>query len=162
MMEDLIGYISNYEIGDKERLQWNDLFAAVTKLFSLRSSCSKTRQCCLLIKDNRIISVGVNGAPSGTINCMEDGREEVCGKDSSGSCFLGIHAEANAIGYAARNGINTEGCIIYCTMTPCISCAKLVVAAGIKEFHYIEEYRIDDGLRFLEYCDVPAWKIKTQ
>ena len=47
-MEDLIGYISNYEIGNKERLQWNDLFAAVTKLFSLRSSCSKARQCCLL------------------------------------------------------------------------------------------------------------------
>ena len=159
-MKDLLGYVSEYEIGDTERLQWDDLFTTITKLFSLRSSCSKARQSCLLIKDNRIISVGVNGAPSGTINCIEDGGEEVCGKDSNGSCFLGIHAEQNAIGYAARNGINTEGCIIYCTMTPCISCAKLIVAAGIKEFHYIDEYRIDDGLRFLKYCDVPAWKIE--
>ena len=67
---------------------------------------------------------------------IDDGGEEKCGKDSNGSCFLGIHAEQNAIGYAARNGINTDGCIMYCTQTPCISCAKLVVAAGIKKFFY--------------------------
>ena len=119
------------------RPTWNELFVETTLLFAKRSSCLKAQQAALLIKDNRIISFGVNGSPAGHINCNEY-SEEICGKDSNGSCFLGIHAEANAIGYAARNGIATDGCIMYCTMTPCIACAKLVTAAGIKEFYYIE------------------------
>ena len=143
------------------RISFEELFVKTTKLVAKRSSCVKAQQAALLIKDNRIISFGYNGPPAGTLNCLEEGGEEVCGKDSNGSCFLGVHAEQNAIGYAARNGINTEGCTIYCTMTPCISCAKLVVAAGIKEFYYIDEYRLDDGLRFLEYCGIRAWKIDT-
>ena len=143
------------------RISFEDLFVETTKLVAKRSSCVKAQQAALLIKDNRIISFGYNGPPAGTLNCLEDGGEDVCGKDSNGSCFLGVHAEQNAIGYAARNGIDTEGCIIYCTMSPCISCAKLVVAAGIKEFYYLTEYRLDDGLRFLEYCGITAWKIDT-
>ena len=142
------------------RISFEELFVETTKLVARRSSCVKAQQAALLIKDNRIISFGYNGPPAGTLNCLEDGGEEACGKDSNGSCRLGIHAEQNAIGYAARNGINTEGCIIYCTQTPCISCAKLVVAAGIKEFYYLTEYRLDDGLKFLEYCGIKAWKIE--
>ena len=141
------------------RISFEDLFVETTKLVAKRSSCVKAQQAALLIKDNRIISFGYNGPPAGTLNCLEDGGEEICGKDSNGSCFLGVHAEQNAIGYASRNGIDTEECIIYCTMSPCISCAKLVVAAGIKEFYYLTEYRLDDGLRFLEYCGITAWKI---
>lgn len=142
------------------RITFNDLFVEITKLVAQRSSCVKAKQAALLIKDNRIISFGYNGPPSGSLNCIDDGGEKTCGKDSNGSCFHGIHAEQNAIGYAARNGINTEGCIIYCTMTPCISCAKLIVASGIKEFYYIDEYRLDDGKRFLEECGVMIWKIE--
>jgi len=141
------------------RISFEDLFVETTKLVAKRSSCVKAQQAALLIKDNRVISFGYNGPPAGTLNCLEDGGEDVCGKDSNGSCFLGVHAEQNAIGYAARNGIDTEGCIIYCTMTPCISCAKLVSAAGIKEFYYLTEYRLDDGLRFLEYCGIKACRI---
>ena len=144
------------------RITFDELFVEITKLVAQRSSCVKTKQAALLIKDNRIISFGYNGPPSGSLNCIDDGGEEACKKDINGSCFLGIHAEQNAIGYAARNGINTEGCIIYCTMTPCISCAKLIVAAGIKKFYYIDEYRIIDGKKFLEVCGVPVWKIKKQ
>lgn len=142
------------------RISFEELFVKTTKLVAKRSSCVKAQQAALLIKDNRIISFGYNGPPAGTLNCLEEGGAEVCGKDSNGSCFLGVHAEQNAIGYAARNGIDTEGCTIYCTMTPCISCAKLISAAGIKEFYYLTEYRLDDGLRFLEYCGVSVWKIE--
>jgi len=143
------------------RISFEELFVKTTKLVAKRSSCVKAQQAALLIKDNRIISFGYNGPPAGTLNCLEEGGEEVCGKDSNGSCFLGVHAEQNAIGYAARNGIDTEGCTIYCTMTPCISCAKLISAAGIKEFYYLTEYRLDDGLRFLEYCGIKTWKIEN-
>ena len=140
------------------RPTWDELFVETTVLFAKRSSCLKAQQAALLIKDNRIISFGVNGSPAGHINCNEY-SEAICGKDSNGSCFLGIHAEQNAIGYAARNGINTDGCTIYCTQTPCISCAKLVVAAGIKEFYYIERYRLDDGIKFLEQSHVRIQKV---
>ena len=102
----------------------------------------------------RVVSTGFNGFPAG----VEDTTDRLENREIKYEMV--VHAEQNAIGYAARNGIDTEGCIIYCTQTPCISCAKLVVAAGIKEFHYIDEYRIDDGKRFLEYCEVPVWKIK--
>ena len=160
MIEMVKWFIKKKRRSALSRPRWHETFTEATILFSKRSSCVKAQQAALLIKDNRIISFGVNGAPAGHLNCDEDGGEEACRKDSNGSCFLGIHAEANAIGYAARNGIDTDGCTIYCTMTPCISCAKLVVASGIKEFYYIDEYRLDDGKRFLEYCGIKAWKIK--
>ena len=143
------------------RISFEDLFVDITKKVAERSSCVKARQSALLVKDNRIISFGYNGSPAGLLNCLEDGGEEACGKDSNGSCFLGIHAEANAIGYAARNGINTEGCVVYCTQTPCIACAKLCVAAGIKKFYYLDEYRIDDGKRFLQVAGMPVKKIES-
>ena len=138
---------------------FSELFVNITLQIAHRSSCVKAQQAALLIKDNRIISFGYNGPPAGHINCETDGGEEVCGKDSNGSCFLGIHAEQNAIGYAARHGINTEGCVIYCTQTPCISCAKLVVAAGIKEFYYLDSYRILDGLEFLKQAGIKTQKV---
>ena len=142
------------------RPTWNELFVETTLLFAKRSSCLKAQQAALLIKDNRIISFGVNGSPAGHINCNEY-SEEICGKDTNGSCFLGIHAEQNAIGYAARNGINTDGCTIYCTQSPCSSCAKLVAAAGIKEFLYIDRYRLADGIKFLEQSHVNIKRIVT-
>ena len=142
------------------RPTWDELFVEITLTIAKRSSYLKARQGALLIKDNRIISFGYNGPPASHINCTEY-SEEVCGKDSNGSCFLGIHAEQNAIGYAARNGIDTEGCSIYCTQSPCISCAKLVVASGIKEFYYISNYRLVDGIKFLDQAGVSIKRIKN-
>ena len=144
------------------RISFDELFAEVTLLIAERSSCAKTKQAALLIKDNRIISFGYNGSIAGGLNCLEDGGEEACGKDSNGSCFQGIHAEQNAIGYAARNGINTDGCIMYVTQTPCLWCAKLLVASGIKEYHYIDEYRIDEGKKFLEFSGIKLCKINKE
>ena len=138
---------------------FSELFIDITLKIAQRSSCVKAQQAALLIKDNRIISFGYNGPPAGTINCIDEGGEESCGKDSNGSCFLGVHAEQNAIGYAARNGIQTEGCIIYCTQSPCISCAKLIVASGINIFFYLEDYRLRDGLDFLMAANVQTLKI---
>jgi len=141
------------------RPTWSELFIEITLTLARRSSCVKAQQAALLIKDNRIISFGVNGSPAGHINCAEEGGEEICGKDSNGSCFLGIHAEQNAIGYAARNGINTDGCSVYCTQSPCISCAKLIVAAGIKEFFYLKKYRLIEGVKFLEQAGVSIKRV---
>ena len=112
-----------------DRCSWDEYFSCISLLISTRSPSKRLKVGSVIVKNNRIISAGYNGFPSGTphVSIMRDSHEQNT-----------IHAEQNAIGYAARNGINTEGCIIYCTMTPCISCAKLIVAAGIKEFHYID------------------------
>ena len=145
------------------RITFPQLFVQITKLVALRSPCRKAQQAALLIKENRIISFGYNGPPAGSLNCVEEiDGESICGKDNNNSCFLGVHAESNAIGYAARNGIDTDGCIIYCTQTPCIACAKLCVSSGIKEFYYIDEYRSDEGQRFLQQSGLPLIKIKDE
>ena len=69
------------------RISFEKLFVETTKLVAKRSSCVKAQQAALLIKDNRIISFGYNGPPAGTLNCLDEGGEEICGKDSNGSSF---------------------------------------------------------------------------
>ena len=157
MLEDFkhlldVGYEDN-------RIDWDDVFSLFITILSYRSSCAKTKQACVLVKDTRIIGLGYNGPRSGGLNCLQDGGEEACGKDLSGSCLNAIHAEQNCIGYAVRNGISTEGCSMYVTMTPCISCAKLIIASGIKEYVYLEEYRLTEGVDFLRNNNIIVRKL---
>ena len=109
---------------------------------------------------SHVVATGYNGVPTHFPHCLD----EPCEGASAPSGYvlekcLAVHAEQNAIGYAARNGIQTEGCIIYCTQSPCISCAKLIVASGINIFFYLEDYRLRDGLDFLMAANVQTLKI---
>ena len=70
------------------------------------------------------------------------------------SCDRSIHAEANAIAFAARAGISIEGATMYCSMSPCINCAKLIINSGIKELVYLEEYRDNSGIRLLQKANI--------
>ena len=160
MNNSLIDITTNYlnENMSSKRFEWRELFALITKLVSYRSSCAKTRQAALLIKDDRILSIGVNGPPAGSLNCIYE-DEKICGKDSSGSCFLGVHAETNCIAYAARNGICTDGCKMYITQSPCINCSKLILSAGINNIYFLEYYRKTEGLEFLKMHNVQAEKL---
>lgn len=65
-----------------------------------------------------------------------------------------IHAEANAILFAAKNGINTDGCLLYVTLSPCIECAKMIITSGIKEVIFLTKYRVTDGIEFLEQNNI--------
>ena len=84
-------------------------------------------------------------------NCCLRSGEVVRGKLSVTSDFV-VHAEQNAIFYAARNGITTEGCDIYVTHSPCSQCAKAIASAGIKRVVFSEEYRDTKGIDFLKKC----------
>ena len=126
------------------RISFEELFVKTTKLVAKRSSCVKAQQAALLIKDNRIISFGYNGPPAGTLNCLEDGGEEACGKDSNGSCRLGIHAEQNAIADCAKRGVCCLGAEVYITHYPCIICCRILLASGITSIKYIEDYKNDE------------------
>jgi dCMP deaminase len=108
----------------------------------------------VLTKDTRIISIGYNGPPQGTHNCDEDFHEEGgCPRDSKGSCSLALHAEQNAILYASKNGASIEGSTIYVTLSPCISCARIIYSMKIKRVIYLNSYAAYKGLASDEGVD---------
>lgn len=108
----------------------------------------------VLVRDDRVISIGMNGMPSGASNVCEtkiDG--ELITKPEV------IHAEANVICFAAKHGVKTDGCSMIITDSPCYGCAKLMIQAGIKKVYYEREYRIIDGVNFLKENKVHVEKI---
>ncbi len=122
---------------------------------ALRSHCVKAKVGAVLTKDTRIISLGYNGPPAGTHNCDLEWPEHGCPRDSKGSCSLALHAEQNAILYAAKNNVPIEGCTLYVTLSPCIACARIIYTTGIKRVVYRESYAAykgiasDEGVDFL-------------
>ncbi len=122
---------------------------------ALRSHCVKAQVGAVLTKDTRIISIGYNGPPAGTHNCDEEWPETGCPRDSKNSCSLALHAEENAILYATKNGASLEGATLYLTLSPCISCARLIFSSGIKKVYFKNSYAeykglpSDEGVDFL-------------
>lgn len=127
------------------------MFTAV--LWSMRSTCQRLRVGAVLAKDGRTISTGYNGAPSRLPHCNEDNCK------SQPQCKRTVHAEMNAILFAARYGISTEGAELYTTHSPCIDCAKAIINAGIKKVYYVEEYRSRDGIELLELAGIEVYRI---
>jgi dCMP deaminase len=120
-----------------------------------RSHCVKAQVGAVLTKDTRIISIGYNGPPAGTHNCDEEWPESGCPRDSKNSCSLALHAEENAILYAVKNGMNLSGSTLYVTLSPCISCARIIYSSGIKKVLFKASYAeykglpSDEGVDFL-------------
>jgi dCMP deaminase len=108
-----------------------------------RSTCKRRRVGALIVKDRRILSTGYNGAPRGLPHCLDIGclraelnipsgeRQEIC---------RGVHAEQNALVQAAYFGVGVADAVIYTTHQPCITCAKLLINAGIRHIYYYEPY----------------------
>lgn len=110
-------------------------FMMIAKVISLRGTCLRARVGAVLVKDKRVISMGYNGALPGEEHC--DG--ESCMADAP--CNNTVHAEVNAIYYAARAGIPILGATLYATHSPCKRCTEAIIQAGIKEVVYLKEYR---------------------
>ena len=135
---------------------FDEIFMDLAQSLALRSHCTRAQVGCVLTKDTRIISIGYNGPPSGTHNCDEDFKEAGgCPKDSKGSCSLALLAEQNAILYASKNGAGIEGSTIYVTLSPCISCARIIYSMKIKKVIFLNSYAAykglptDEGVEFL-------------
>ena len=77
-------------------------------------------------------------------------------------CQRAVHAEANAIAFAARHGVSLEGAEIFCTHGPCLACARLIVSAGIARVTYNVPYRLDDGLKLLGQANIPTYHFKHE
>lgn len=118
-----------------------------------RSHCVKAQVGAVLTKDTRIISLGYNGPPAGTHNCDKEWPGVGCPRDSKGSCSLALHAEQNAILYAAKSNVSLDGSTLYVTLSPCISCARVIYTLGIKRVYYLNSYADYKGLSSDEGVD---------
>lgn len=117
------------------RVSWDEYFMQIAEIVKTRSTCLRREVGAVIVKDNRIITTGYNGAPSGLKHCTEMGgcERERLGIPSGQRHELcrALHAEQNAIIQAANLGISTAGATIYITLQPCVICAKMLINAGI-------------------------------
>lgn len=125
------------------KIKWTDYFMRIKDTVALRATCDRGRSGCVITKNNHILTTGYVGSPPGMPECDEVGHELV-----NGHCIRTIHAEQNAICQAAKFGIAIDGATLYCTMTPCRTCAMLIISSGIKhvvcEKHYKDEQQDRD------------------
>ena len=139
--------------------KWIDAFMDTAERFAQLSSAIRLQVGAVVVKDNRIISIGYNGMPSGWTNECEhivqhsDDTVTTVTKDEV------IHAEANAILKLARDGESGYGSSLFCTHAPCIHCAKLIHGAGISKVYYRDTYRDSIGLEFLEKCNIEIERV---
>ncbi len=131
------------------RPTWDDYFIEVANAISKRATCDRGRSGCVIARDKRILVTGYVGSPAGLPHCDEVGHlfKKTIHEDGhvTQHCVRTVHAEQNAICQAAKNGISIEGATLYCRMTPCITCAMLIINCGIvrvvceKKYHSAEE-----------------------
>ena len=129
----------------------------IASVVAKRSTCLRQHVGAVIVKDKRILATGYNGAPSGLPHCEEVGclrdRMSVPSGERQELC-RGVHAEQNAIIQAAKFGISVDGGTLYSTHCPCITCAKIIINAGIKRVVYGKEYADKNGLKLLEEAGV--------
>lgn len=137
----------------EQRIGRTDLFVAVAHLFGLRSTCPRAKVGAVAVLEGRIVSTGYVGAPSELPHCTEvDCDLQMVGERER--CVRTVHAEANVISWAAREGTPLEDAILYCTHMPCYSCAKLIVNAGIQRVVFENPYDDPDTLRLFRQLEI--------
>lgn len=124
-------------------------------LMSLRGTCSRAQVGCVVARDGRVCATGYNGAPAGLEHCLHPpGELSVDQPSNAPACTWSIHAEANAVAFAARYGVALQDATLYTTMSPCVPCAQLAINAGITRVVYAIGYRNTAGLDLLTQADV--------
>jgi len=118
----------------------------VARVYSTLSTAQRAKVGCIIVKDNRIISIGYNGTPSGWCNICEDENNETKPEV--------LHAETNAIAKLARSNESGESATLYCTHSPCLSCSKLIYQSGIERVVYETSYAGIEGTEFLRKAGV--------
>lgn len=118
------------------RADWHRYFMGIAQQASTRSTCKRKHVGAVIVRDKTILSTGYNGSVRGLPHC-----EDVGCVVEDGHCIATVHAEANAIIQAAKNGVSIEGSELYTTASPCWSCFKLIANVGIKKIFFGEFYR---------------------
>lgn len=143
------------------RPTWDEYFMDMVETIKLRSTCIRRSVGAIIVKDNRILATGYNGAPSGCVHCEQIGcmreklhipsgqRHELC---------RALHAEQNAIIQASKYGVSIENSTIYITTQPCVICAKMIINAGIKKIVYKGEYPDELSTQMLNEAGIEILK----
>ena len=126
------------------RPAWDEYFMEICQYVGRRSTCDRGRTGCVIVRDRQILTTGYAGSPVGIAHCDEVGHEfnQVTHEDghSSQHCIRTAHAEQNAICQAAKLGIPLDGATLYCKMTPCYACAKMIINVGVKRIVCEKDY----------------------
>lgn len=153
---------------DEKLKKWDPRYMSVAKLVATWSTCIRdNRQVgAVIVKNNRIVSTGYNGAPSGIKSCQDRGeclrnklgiesgtRQEIC---------YSVHAEQSAIVQAAKMGISIEGATIYVTHQPCSLCSRMLINSGIKRIVYEQDYPDKFSLKILKEAGIEVMKLKQK
>jgi dCMP deaminase len=122
-------------MNSEKRMEWDDYFISIAMLASQRSPCARLHVGSVIVRDNRMISMGYNGFIAGCphISHMRDGHEQAT-----------IHSEINAICDCAKRGVSLDGAKIYITHYPCLQCFKTICSSGIVEIIYLDDYNNDE------------------
>jgi dCMP deaminase len=120
----------------RARASWDEYFMNIAKEVATRSTCDRKHVGAVIVRDKSILATGYNGSVRGLEHCDDDGHLM-----EDGHCVRTVHAEANAIVQAARNGMRIEGASITVTASPCWGCFRLIANAGIVRIVFGEFYR---------------------
>jgi dCMP deaminase len=126
-----------------------DAYMDVAERFAQLSSAVRLQVGAIVVKDDRIISIGYNGMPAGWDNCCEDELHQPVGRVNLVTKPEVLHAESNAIAKLARSPESGEGATIFVTHAPCMDCAKLIYQSGVATVYYKNDYRSTQGVEFL-------------
>ncbi|MEP7200455.1 MAG: cytidine/deoxycytidylate deaminase family protein [Chloroflexota bacterium] len=131
------------------RPSWDEYFTRITSEVAQRSTCSRAQVGAVVVKDKRILTTGYNGAPRGLPHCIEAGCLMV-----DNHCVRAIHAEQNALLQGALHGVALAGGTIYVTHQPCLTCAKMIINAGIVRVVFTQAYRDPIAEEFLQQAGI--------
>lgn len=150
-----------------KRPSWDQYFIEVMDSISKRSTCDRGRSGCVIVRNNQIISAGYVGSAAGDSHCDDNGHKMQKRLNFDGSvskhCIRTIHAEQNAICQAAKNGNSINGATLYCRMTPCSVCAKMIINSGIKRVVAQRKYHDSkESMRLFRKCKVKIEHIENK
>ena len=147
----------------RERPAYDEYFMEMAHVVKKRSTCLRRQVGAILVKDKHILSTGYNGAPKGLAHCSKVGCLRETLKVPSGErheLCRGLHAEQNAIIQAAVFGTSIKGSTLYCTNTPCVVCAKMLINAGVTEIIFSGEYPDELAQEILSESSIKIKKFK--
>jgi dCMP deaminase len=134
-------------------------YMRTARVFAELSTAKRKQVGAVVVKDDRIISIGYNGMPSGWDNNCEDVVHRIAQESILKTKPEVLHAESNAIAKLAKSTESGDGASMFITCAPCMDCAKMIFQTGIKEVFYAEDYRDDAGISFLNKCGITVKQI---
>ena len=132
-----------------QRPSWDEYFMGIAFAVAQRSTCDRAHVGSIIVRNKRILTTGYNGSPRGLPHCYEVGHLMI-----NNHCVRTLHAEQNAIIQAALHGVSVEGGTIYVTHQPCLTCAKMIINAGLTHVIFAGHYPDENAVAFLKEAGV--------